>query len=90
MHPRTNSEDAETIALNALGFLAESPQAMERLTIQSGLDLTTIRKRAADRDFLAAVVDFLMTNEELLVAFCESRRIDPKSVQRAAHQLGGG
>jgi hypothetical protein len=90
MHPLSNSEDAETIALNVLGFLAESPQAMERLTIQSGLDLTTIRKRAADRDFLAAVVDFLMTNEELLVDFCESRRIDPKSVQRAAHRLGGG
>lgn len=89
MHPRTNSEEAETIALNALGFLAESPQAMERLTIQSGLDLTTIRKRATERDFLAAVVDFLMTNEELLVGFCESRRIDPKRVQMAAHRLSG-
>ena len=90
MHPRRNPEDAETVALNVLGFLAESPQAMERLMIQSGLDLTTIRKRAADRDFLAAVVDFLMTNEELLVDFCETRRIDAKSVHMAAHQLGGG
>ena len=89
MHPRTNPEAPETVALNVLGFLAESPRAMERLTVQSGLDLTTIRKRAADRDFLAAVVDFLMTNEELLVAFCESRRIDPKTVQMATYQLGG-
>jgi hypothetical protein len=90
MHPRTNPQDAETLALNVLGFLAESPEAMERLVIQSGLDLTTIRKRAADRDFLAAVVDFLMTNEELLVDFCETRRIDARSVHMAAHQLGGG
>lgn len=89
MHPRTNPQDAETLALNVLGFLAESPEAMERLVIQSGLDLTTIRKRAADRDFLAAVVDFLMTNEELLVDFCESRRIDARRVHMAAHQLGG-
>lgn len=89
MHPRTNPQDAETLALNVLGFLAESPEAMERLVIQSGLDLTTIRKRAADRYFLAAVVDFLMTNEELLVDFCESRRIDARRVHMAAHQLGG-
>lgn len=90
MRPRTKPQDAETIALNVLGFLAESPQAMERLTIQSGLDLSTIRKRTADRDFLAAVVDFLMSNEELLVDFCQTRRMDPKDVQLAAHQLGGG
>lgn len=90
MHPRTHPQDAETLALNVLGFLAESPQAMERLVIQSGLDLATIRKRAGDRDFLAAVVDFLMTNEELLVDFCETRRIDARRVHMAAHQLGGG
>jgi len=89
MHPRTNPQDAETVALNVLGFLAESPQAMERLMTQSGLDLSTIRKRAPDRDFLAAVVDFLMANEELLKDFCESRRIDPKTVRLAAHRLGG-
>jgi hypothetical protein len=90
MRTRTNPKDAETIALNVLGFLAESPQAMERLMDQSGLDSSTIRKRAADRDFLAAVVDFLLANEHLLVDFCESRRIDPKRVQMAAHDLGGG
>jgi hypothetical protein len=90
MHTRTNLKNAETIALNVLGFLVESPQAMERLMNQSGLDLSTIRKRAVDREFLAAVVDFLMANEELLVDFCESRRVDPKTVQMAAHDLGGG
>lgn len=90
MHPRTNPEDAETVALNVLGFLAESPQALETLMNQSGLDSSTIRKRATDRDFLAAVVDFLMTNEELLVDFCESRRIDPKTVKLAAHELSSG
>ena len=89
MRPRRNPEDAETVALNVLGFLAESPQALETLMNQSGLDSSTIRKRAADRDFLAAVVDFLMTNEELLVDFCESRRIDARRVHMAAHQLGG-
>jgi hypothetical protein len=89
MRPLQTPLDAEATALNILGFLAESPPALERLMIQSGLDLTTIRKRAAERDFLAAVVDFLMTDEELLMDFCDSRRIDPTTIKLAARQLGG-
>lgn len=56
---------------------------------QSGVDVTTLRARAAESDFLVAVLDFLMANEELLVDFCETRRIDPKAVQMAVHILGG-
>ena len=82
-------EDAETTALNALGFLADSPRALEAFMAQSGVDITAIKARAADSDFLMAVLDFLMANEELLVDFCETRRIDPKAVQMALHTLGG-
>jgi hypothetical protein len=89
MRGRTTPEVAETIALNALGYLAESPESLERLMNQSGLDSTTIRQRAAERDFLAAVLDFLMANEELLIDFCRDRQIDHQSVQMACHVLGG-
>lgn len=89
MRGRLSPEDAETTALNALGFLADSPRALETFMAQSGVDVTTLRARAAESDFLVAVLDFLMANEELLVDFCETRRIDPKAVQMAVHILGG-
>ena len=88
MRGRLTPEAAETTALNALGFLVDSPEALATFMAQSGVDLTTIRARAADSDFLLAVLDFLMANEALLVDFCETRRIDPKTVQMAAHILG--
>ncbi|MGZ6009125.1 MAG: DUF3572 family protein, partial [Rhizomicrobium sp.] len=46
------------------------------------------RLGATDRDFLGAVLDFLMANEALLVDFCETSQTDPKAVQMANHVLG--
>jgi hypothetical protein len=88
MHGRLTPENAATIALNALGFLANSPQALDGFMQQSGVDLTTIRATAAERDLLVAVLDFVMANEELLVDFCESSRTEPRAVQMASHVLG--
>jgi hypothetical protein len=89
MRGRNTQENAETMALNVLGFLADSPENLDRFMAQSGIDLPTIRRRAGDRDFLTAVLDFLMANEALLVDFCETTETDPKAVQMACHVLGG-
>lgn len=89
MRRALNPKNAETLALNALSFLAESPDALELFMHQSGVDPTTIRLRAAERDFLAAVLDFLMADEALLVRFCESTRTPPASVRQANYELGG-
>lgn len=89
MRGRLTLEDAETIALNALKFLADSPQALDRFMRQSGIDLMTIRATATERGLQAAVLDFFMADEELLVDFCESSRTEPRTVQMAVHVLGG-
>ena len=89
MPTRLTPEDAETTALNALGFLVDSPQALERFMAQTGVGMTTIRARASERDFLTAVVDFFLANEELLLDFCEATRTDPRAMQMAGHTLGG-
>lgn len=89
MRGRSIPEDAETTALKALGYLADSPQALEMFMAQSGVGMTTIRARASERDFLTAVVDFFLANEELLLDFCEATRTDPRAMQMAGHTLGG-
>ena len=88
MRGRTTPKVAETLALNVLGFLANSPETLERLMEQTGLDLSMIRKQAANRHFLAAILDFLLANEELLVEFCQTAQIDPKEVHLAGYALG--
>jgi hypothetical protein len=87
MRGRITLEEAKTTALNVLGYLADSPESLQRLMDQSGLDSSTIRKRAADRDFLCAVMDFLMADEGLLVDFCQSTNTEPRAVQMACHVL---
>jgi len=82
-----NAEQAEIVALSALGFLATAPGALERLMEQSGLDAATLKLRAADRDFQGAVLDFLLANEALLVDFCQTTQTEPRAVQMANHIL---
>ena len=89
MRGRTTLDEAEIIALNALAFLAESPNGLEQLSQQSGLDPVAIRKRANEREFLVAILDFLMANEALLVDFCQTTQTEPEAVQMANHVLSG-
>ena len=79
---------AETLGLNALAFVVASPDALSRFMGLSGIDATTLRERATQPEVLAAVLDFLLTNEELLTAFCREQAIEPRQVHLAAARLG--
>lgn len=80
---------AETIALKALGFLVESPTALDRFLAETGADFLNLRERAAEPDFLAAVMDFLLADDALLTAFCESEAIDARTVHLMRRALPG-
>lgn len=80
-------ETAETIALKALAYLANRPDSLERFLTLSGTGEAELRERAGEAGFLAGVVDFLLTDEELLVAFCEEGSLDAKSLHLASHTL---
>jgi hypothetical protein len=82
-------EAAQTIALKALGFVAVSDGALDRLMELSGLDRLTLRERAAEPDVLASLLDFLLSDEQLLIDFCHDESLDPKAVHMARHLLGG-
>ncbi|MBV9045911.1 MAG: DUF3572 family protein [Alphaproteobacteria bacterium] len=75
------------MALKALGILASSEGALQRLMDQSGLDAGTLRDHAGDPDMLASLLDFLLSDEELLTGFCDQDSIDPKAVHLARHML---
>lgn len=89
MPPRLTPDAAQTIALKALGFLAGSEGALDRLMTLSGLDRDTLRERASEPEFLVSLLDFLLSDEELLLNFCGDASIDPKTVHMARYVLGG-
>ncbi|HXC56214.1 MAG TPA: DUF3572 domain-containing protein [Rhizomicrobium sp.] len=82
-------QSAQTLALKALGFVANSQGGLERLMELSGLDLPTLRERAGEPEILASLLDFLLADEGLLVDFCDAEKIDARAVHMARHVLGG-
>jgi len=86
---RLTSEHAETMALEGLGFLAGRPDDLERFLRNSGLDAAELRARAADRDVLRAVVEFLLADDALVTGFCGELGLTPQDLHRANHMLGG-
>jgi len=83
-------ETAQTIALQALAFIATDEKAFEGFIALTGLGLTEIRQRAQDPELQAGVLDFLLQDEQRLLTFCDSAGLDPADPARARSQLPGG
>ena len=56
----------------------------------TGLELAQIRAAAQQDGFLAGVLEHILDNESLLVAFADSAGIDPAEIGRARAALGRG
>ena len=80
---------AESLAVQALGFLAQEPDRLGRFLAASGMGPDMIRKAAADPGFLAGVLDHIAADEPLLLAFAEHAGVKPQTVERAHMLLGG-
>jgi Protein of unknown function (DUF3572) len=87
--PHLDIDRATTLALEALAFLAADSDAFGRFANLTGLDPTSARARAGEPEFLASVLDFLLSDEALLLDFCADGSTDPHRVHLARHALGG-
>jgi hypothetical protein len=86
MAPPKTPQTAEILGLEALGWLAGEPDGLERFLRASGADEADLRRFAGERHQLAAILEFLLANEDLLLRFCESGSKRPMDVH-AAHRL---
>jgi len=82
-------EAAEMLAIQALSFIAEEPERLNGLLNATGLTLDRLRESATAPDFLAGVLEHMLADESLLLAFADSAAIDPADVSRARMALGG-
>ncbi len=82
-------ETAESLAVQALGFLAEDPERLGRFLALSGIGPERIRVAAAEPGFLAGVLDHVAADESLLLAFAAHAGIDPADMEGARGALAG-
>lgn len=80
---------AETLALKALAFLAGDDETIGRFLGSSGLYPQDLRERLDDPGLLAAVLEFVLGEDKLLLAFAQSEAVDPKLVHAARRALPG-
>jgi Protein of unknown function (DUF3572) len=78
---------AESLAVQALTFLAGDPERLARFLALTGIGPDRIRSAAASPGFLAGVLDHVASEEALLMAFAEQSGIDPADVARARQAL---
>lgn len=89
MRAAKTPEGAEIIAFGALAYLAADQERLERFLSASGADAGLLRDIAGNRDLMVAILDFLLSNEGLLLEFCDGDGTRPKDVHRARYLLGG-
>jgi hypothetical protein len=88
--PTKTSQSAETLAVEALGFLAADPERLERFLSLSGLDVAHLRRAAAQEGFLAGVMAHLAADEALLLEFAAASRRRPEEIAAACQALNPG
>ncbi|AQS41307.1 MAG: Hypothetical protein BHV28_06020 [Candidatus Tokpelaia hoelldobleri] len=85
-----NQEEAEELAIEALGFIAQDNELTGRFLALTGLAGDDIRQAVATPGFQAGVLEFLLSHEPTLLAFCSAALKDPQQVAQAFALLPGG
>lgn len=83
-------ESAETLALQALGWLVGNDDLLPVFLGHTGASEDEIRERAGDPVFLGAVLDFLMMDDAWVVVFCDTISLPYDRLIQARAALPGG
>ena len=81
------SEAAETLGLQALGWLAADDELFGTFLGASGAQASDIAAAAQSPEFLGAVLDFLAAHEPDLVAAAEELGVKPAELMAARERL---
>lgn len=82
-----SQEAAEGLAISGLLRLAQEDDLLMRFSSLTGVLPNDIRSAASDPAFLVGVLDFFLSHEPDLMAWCEAENINPENVTKARHAL---
>lgn len=81
--------NAETIALQALAFIAGDEDILNAFMASCGCSLDEVKGSAADPAFLGGVLDFVLQDDRNVLEFCRTAGLEPSDLFRARHALPG-
>ena len=86
---RPDRESAETLALQVLTFLLSDGSRLQRFMSLTGLTAADLRGVADTPELQAAMLEYLLSDESLLLLFCQHEGFDPARVAPARDVLLG-
>lgn len=81
---------AEVLAARILGWLAQDHARIAAFLAATGTASGNLRERAQEPVFLLAVIEFLMSDEALLLECCSALDLPPETPEQARSALPGG
>ncbi len=82
-------DEAEHLALVALRFLAADAHSWSGFEAISGIRPDMVQQMAGERGFLAGVLDYLLSDDSLLLSFSGNAGLAPQDIVNARHALAG-
>ena len=80
-------KEAESLAIQALAFIAGDGERIGPFLAATGIGPDMIRAAAREPDFLAGVLDYVASDDGLLVAFATAASINPFDISVARDVL---
>ena len=80
-------EVAEIVAIQALSFVAGDAERLGLFLAESGIGPEPLRTAAADPQFLASVLDFVMRDDATVKAFAAASQLHPTNIAAARQAL---
>ncbi len=80
-------DQAETLALQAMAFIAQDEDTLNRFLGITGFSLETLKTKLTERTTLAGILQFIMDYEPRLLSFCDHIGMQPTVVTKAWHCL---
>jgi len=85
-----NIEQAETIALQALSFLAKDDKLLGQFLTSTGLTSQQLKQRVGEPELLGGVLDTILASDTHLLDFCNAASLSPETIVMARSALPGG
>lgn len=83
-------EVAETVAVQALTWMVNETDILQIFLNETGASAQDLKEGVREAEFLASVLDFLLLDDDIVVACCDDLELPRDSLMRARVSLPGG
>ena len=83
-------EQAETVGIQALTWLAGEPDLLEVYLGATGANVNDLKQMAQNTEFLGSILDFVLQADEHVTKFCDMAGLSYEVPMQARQLLPGG